>query len=159
MEIRAETERDFDAIDAVHRCAFDDDAEAALVRQLRADGDVVCAFVAEADGMVLGHVMFSRLRNEPNLAAALAPVAVLPERQRRGAGAALIRRGVEECRALGYDFVYVVGEPGYYGRFGFSTAAAEGVRSPYSGPYFLALSCNGKAPSGELKYPAAFADL
>ena len=159
MTIRPASEHDHDTIDEINRCAFDDDAEAALVRQLREDGDVICEFVVEAEGQAVGHVLFSRLKSGTARAAALAPVAVLPDRQRKGFGSRLIERGIEECRTLGFDSVYVMGEPEYYSRFGFSTETAAQVRCPYSGPYFMALVLNGSAPSGDVEYPRAFASL
>jgi putative acetyltransferase len=71
--------------------------------------------------------------------AALAPVAVLPDHQRRGIGSALIRRGLELCRKRGCAAVLVVGHPEYYPRFGFSADLAAGVKAPFSGPVFMAI--------------------
>ena len=111
----------------------------------------------------LGHVLFSELPIEtgggPLRAAALAPLAVAPEHQRQGIGAALIRAGLEACRNCGVAAAIVLGDPDYYPRFGFSSAAARNLRAPFSGPAFMALEL---APgcldgvTGTLRYAAAF---
>ena len=88
----------------------------------------------------------------------LAPVAVAPGRQRRGIGSALIREGHRRLVEQGESLVFVLGDPAYYTRFGYSLAAAAAVRVPhYSGPHFMALRLNESAPSGgKVRYPAAF---
>ena len=65
-------------------------------------------------------------------------------------------------RADGWEAVFVLGDPAYYERFGFSVAAAAGFASPYAGPYFMALGLNDGiiAPrTGRLAYARAFQDL
>jgi putative acetyltransferase len=64
----------------------------------------------------------------------LAPVAVEPEFQRQGIGVALIRWGLDECRRLGHAMVVVLGEPAYYGRFGFTSASRFGIDCPFPVP-------------------------
>jgi putative acetyltransferase len=97
-------------------------------------------------------------------AVGLAPVAVLPEFQRQGIGAALIRRGLEECSALGSGGVVVVGDPLYYARFGFLPASRFGLRCEYDVPeeVFMALPA-GEAGfigcSGLVRYDRAFANV
>lgn len=142
--------------------AFQGDAEALLVERLRAEGAVIASLVAVENGIV-GHVMFSRLVVEGSAlrAAALAPLAVHPELQRRGIGSALVRAGLEACRAQDSEAVFVVGDPDYYRRFGFTPPAAQPFPSPYDGPAFQALAlCRGAlAAGGTLRYPEAFAGL
>jgi putative acetyltransferase len=116
-----------------------------------------------ADGAVHGHVAFSRLAiaDSPVRATALAPLAVEAERRRTGTGAALVRAGLEILRQRGEDLMLVLGDPAYYGRFGFSAAAAEKLVTPYPGPAMQALSLTpaGAAASGGVAYPKAFSAL
>ncbi len=145
LEIRQETTDDLDAICAVNRLAFGRDDEGALVDALRDGGFGVASLVAEDGGPIAGHIYFSRLLIEAGgkmiEAAALAPMAVLPDRQRAGVGSALVRAGLETCRAAGIAAVVVLGHPDYYPRFGFSPNAARGLRSPFpgAGDAFMAL--------------------
>src|SRR4051812_17582267 len=99
-----------------------------LVDALRSAGDVVLSIVAEQDEEVVGHVLFSRLKIHTEgggviPAVALAPMAVMPERQRQGIGSALLRAALEECRRVRECIVIVVGHTHFYPlypRFGFS---------------------------------------
>jgi putative acetyltransferase len=117
------------------------DDEAALIASLRSDGDVVVELAAVEDDRIIGHVMFSRMACDPPLCriAALAPVAVRIDRQSRGIGEALIREGLAACRAEGVEAVMVLGDPSYYGRFGFDAAPAASIASPYAGPHLQVL--------------------
>lgn len=161
--IREELPQDFEAIREVNRLAFGQDAEGALVDRLRADGLGIASLVAVEDGRVVGHILFSELPVErprrPLRAASLAPVAVRPEWQRRGIGGALIRAGLEACRARGVEAVIVVGHPAYYPRFGFSAALACCLEAPFSGDVFMALELVPgvlAGPGGRVVYPEAF---
>lgn len=163
MCIREETPRDHDAIREVNRLAFKGEDEAQLVDRLRADGLVVASLVAVEGGRVVGHILFSELPIEtPNgvvRAAALAPMAVRPERQRRGIGCALVRQGLEVCRERGHSIILVVGHPTYYPRFGFSAERAGNLRAPFSGDAFMALELTPGALEGvvgTVRYPEAF---
>jgi putative acetyltransferase len=142
--IRGETPMDRPAVRAVNQAAFDGDAEADLVAWLWDEGDALFGLVAKRDGVTAGHILFSRLPIEmPNgeqiPAAALAPLAVAPEWQRRGLGSALVRQGLERCRERGLTAVVVLGDPAYYSRFGFRTELAQALQTPWSGPYLMAV--------------------
>ena len=132
MLIRSEELRDGAAVHEVNRLSFGREAEAALVDALRASGAIICSLVAEVDGQIVGHVLFSPaiLVDGPRQTevAGLGPVAVRPERQRRGIGNALIRAGLGICREQGYELAIVLGHPAYYPRFGFRPAAPLGIR-------------------------------
>jgi putative acetyltransferase len=162
--IRRETEADWPAIDHVHRQAFGGGREAALVQRLRLAGLVAASLVAEEEGTIVGHLMLSWLaasvEGRKLSALALAPVAVLPDRQGRTIGSRLVRAGVVAARETGAEAIIVLGHPGYYPRFGFSAALASGLAAPFSGKSFMALELvpdvlNGK--SGAVRYPPAFA--
>ena len=140
--------------------AFPKPAEADLVDQLPADGDSIISLIAVDDDLVVGHILFSKL-NAPFRALALAPVSVLPDRQNAGIGSRLIRAGLERAVRDGWQGVFVLGEPEYYGRFGFDAEAAKGFASPYAGPYFMALALTGElsATMGTIEHAPAFAAL
>jgi putative acetyltransferase len=157
--IRAERDGDAAAIRKVTLAAFGRAAEADLVDGLRSDGDVAVSFVAETDGRITGHILFSKLASGGGLELAqLAPLAVDPAGQRRGVGSALVRAGIEACRELGLDGVVVLGHPDYYARFGFSAEAAEGLASPFSGlaAYMTLALKPGLRLAGEVRLPPAF---
>ncbi len=137
--------------------------EADLVENLRCDGDMVLALVAEDDGVVVGYVGFSRLIVEsddaPFSAVALAPLAVYPEYQQQGAATRLIRDGHACLAAIGETLSVVVGEPDYYQRFGYSNRRVAQFESDYQSPYLMALSFGAAPWEGRLIYPRAFAVL
>jgi putative acetyltransferase len=137
------------------------DGEVALIAGLRAEGDVIVELARVQDGEVVGHAMFSRMIADPALcrAAALAPVAVRIDRQQLGIGGALIRTGLQACAEKGMEAVFVLGDPTYYRRFGFSAVKADGIASAYSGPHFQALELRAGALDGvkSVAYARAFA--
>ena len=116
MNIRAERSGDVAAIDDVNRAAFETATEANLVRALRERAQPLVSFVADDTGVVIGHIMFSpvSLSSDPAMRImGLAPMAVLPARQRQGVGSALVRAGLDECRRLGSAGVVLVGHADY----------------------------------------------
>jgi putative acetyltransferase len=160
--IRQEREADPPDVRAVLEGAFAGRIEADLVDRLRAGGHLVLALVAEHAGAIAGVIAFSRLnlvtRGHTTSAVGLAPIGVLPRHQRQGIGGALVRAGLAQLRGSGERIVFVLGDPKYYGRFGFQ--ALDGFVSPYAGPYFQALKLGLDAPaSGIVTYPAPFADV
>jgi putative acetyltransferase len=86
-------------------------------------------------------------------------MAVLPERQRQGIGSLLVQQGLRSCAEAGHRIVVVLGHPGFYPRFGFSSRLAERLKAPFSGPAFMALELVRGAldgVGGEVRYPAPF---
>jgi len=158
--IRYAKSTDHAAIADVVSAAFGRGDEAELVARLREGGDALFELVAMEDGVVAGHVLFSRLWvDDTRLYAALAPLAVAPARQGSGLGSALVRAGIESARDFGCHGVLVLGEPAYYGRFGFSAEDAGTVSSPFRGlAAFQALALEAGAFAGPLTavYPDAF---
>jgi len=160
---RIEDARERQAIRRVNEVAFGRVDEARLIGGLHAEGVVLLSLVAELDGQIAGHILFSRMwidgSGTPIPAVALAPMAVLPEFQRRGIGGQLIRHGLDELRARAERIVIVLGHPGYYPRFGFGTAAARAIESPFRPQSFMALELIPGALDGvrgKVRYPAAF---
>jgi len=167
LEIRPSRTDDRDEIRRVHTSAFPTDGEARLVDALLdAEQDVV-SLVAEADGRVVGHILFSPVTVEPHAGSTqglgLAPLAVLPELQKRGVGSALTRTGIEACRDLGYGFLVVLGHTAYYPRFGFSRALPHGLENEYGADEaFMVLELQTGALAGIrglVRYAPEFASL
>lgn len=165
MIVRDEKRTDRAAVRAVLRAAFGQSDEGDLVAQLRDDGDAIISLVAvggtAAGGdEIVGHIMFSAM-TAPFTALGLAPVAVVPARQGCGIGSGLIRVGLDRAKQQGWEGVFVVGAPAYYGRFGFTADLANGFTSPYAGAYFMARALHGALPArtGAVAYAPAFARL
>lgn len=140
--IRAEEPADLEQVRSVHRNAFPTNAEADLVDALRTNGNLLVSLVASVGYELVGHVAFSpvSLGNDSLVGAGLAPVAVHAAHQAHGIGGQLIRAGLVACRHAGIDYVVVLGEPGYYQRFGFSAAAKLGLENEYGvGDEFMAI--------------------
>lgn len=160
IDIRDERPEDWKAVHQVVSSAFGQSAEAELVEKLRAAGDSVFSLVADEGGEIVGHLLLSRME-APFPALALAPLAVIPARQRSGIGTALINGAVNRARGEGWAAIFVLGDPNYYERFGFDGQAASTFTSPYAGPHFmvLALSRPLAAMMGKLRHAPAFAAL
>ena len=148
---------------SINQSAFGGPDEADLVDSLRSEGAVLLSLVAEFEQRIVGHVLFSRMWIETSKgavpAAALAPVAVHPEHQRRGIGEQLIRYGLELLRSRGEQIVIVLGHPDYYPRFGFSSEKALSLESPFPPEAFMAMELSSGALQGvrgKVRYPAAF---
>lgn len=159
--IRHARPADHAAIRDIVHAAFGQADEADLVERLRAAGDVMFELVEEDDtGEIVGHILYSRLwADSVNLYAALAPLAVRPDRQRDGVGKRLTAVSLETAKEFGAHAVIVLGHPEYYPKFGFSAQAATKVKSPYSGsPAFMALALEDGALDEALlvAYPDAF---
>lgn len=133
LTIREERPGDEAAIRRVVTAAFETAVEADLVDALRTSDAwlPLLSLVGIEDGAVVGHALFTRATIETADArlpiVALAPMAVVPERQRQGIGGALIRAGLERARASGERIAIVLGHPGYYPRFGFEPAIPRGI--------------------------------
>jgi len=161
MIVRPETPGDIQAIRVVEEAAFGHSAEARLVDDLRTAGDSIFSLVAVDNGTVVGHALFSRMK-APFPALALAPVAVLPERQRMGVGSRLISEGIARGEAAGWLGIFVLGDPAFYRRFGFDAGKASGFISPYAGPHLMALPIGRSelpTSAGSIQHAPAFAGL
>jgi putative acetyltransferase len=167
MQIRVEKECDREAVRAVNISAFETTSEADLVDALRQQAHPIISLVAEENGEVVGHILFSpvSLSGQPNLKVmGLAPMAVAPSQQKKGTGSALVQSGLDHCRKLGFVAVVVLGHPQYYPRFGFSPASQFGVDSEYDVPdeVFMAMELQPDALSGiigTVRYHSAFSNI
>ena len=165
--IRAEAEIDRAAVRAVNTEAFETTAEADLVDALRERAQPVVSLVAEHDGRIVGHIMFSpvMLVGEPDLKImGLAPMAVASSRQRKGIGSALVRAGLEQCARLGFGAVVVLGHHTYYPRFGFVPSTGWNIRCEFAAPpeAFMAIELQAaylQGKAGTIRYHPAFAAI
>ena len=163
MIVRPELEGDRQAIAELHHYVFGGDFEGGLIERLRDERRVELSLVAIIGGQVVGHLLFSDVDVEVDgrkvKALALAPMAVVPPRQRQGIGMRLIEESLIRLRSGRYEALIVVGHPDYYPRFGFSAELARKLESPYAGEAFMALELKEGALSGEkgsVIYPPAF---
>ena len=133
LELRPERPGDEEAIAEVNRRAFGGEEEVGIIAAIRGSEYFIpeLSLVAELDGRIIGHIMFSiitlvRLDRPAEKILSLAPMAVDPEVQNRGTGSALVQAGMEKARELGHTVVIVIGHPEYYPRFGFKQARMLG---------------------------------
>jgi putative acetyltransferase len=137
MHIRPERQTDIPGIRAVNLVAFETSTEAHLVEALREQAEPIVSFVADDGEAIVGHILFSpvTLMAHPELRIiGLAPMAVVPARQRQGIGSALLHEGLKRCRRLGFGAVIVLGHTDYYPRFGFTPASHFGLGCEYDVP-------------------------
>lgn len=166
--IRPERPEDSSRIRRVNELAFGQPAEADLVEKLRQACADALSLVA-GDGAIVGHILFTPVAIEGKgrhvLGMGLAPMAVLPDRQRQGIGSQLVRRGLDILRERGCPFVVVVGHPEYYPRFGFEPASKHGLVSQWEGMrdaafMVLILDVHARArASGVAKYRDEFIEV
>lgn len=163
IEIRRETEKDFEEVFRVVSLAFENEAEAKLVEKLRRVEPHI-SLVAETEGKIAGHIFFSPMtfEGEKTDFLGLAPMAVLPEFQNQGIGSKLVREGLRICAEENFTAVFVLGHAEYYPRFGFETAKTRGFTSEYPVPdeHFMVLELEKDALKGKrglIKYSPEFA--
>ena len=165
--IRRERFEDFNEIYDVVKAAFaiaefSDGKEQDLVVALRNSEAYVpeLSLVAEVDGKIVGHIMFTEAEVGNRTELVLAPLAVLPEHQRQGIGTALIVEGHRIARELGYGYSVVLGSEKYYPRFGYIPAVQMGIEVPdgFSSINFMAVKLNEDAGpvEGGVKYAKEF---
>lgn len=163
MSIRTATLGDREAIRLVEEHAFGQPAEAGLVDALVSGGDAIVELVAEEEGAVVGHILFSRLMVQEGKksfpAVALAPLAVEPDFHGTGIGGALIREAHRRLKEVGETLSVVVGDPAYYGRFGYERGRAEKFDSEYQGDAMQAQAWGDAPAGGRLVYAKAFGSL
>lgn len=168
MKIRAENHSDITEIESLIYRAFVNHphhepgakpTEHLIVNKLRNAKVLSLSLVCEDQTGIIGHIAFSPIliNGEESVWCGLGPVSVMPERQGEGIGGALIREGLSQLKTQGIEGIVLLGEPKYYGRFGFESQpnlTLPGVPSEY----FLALSLANNIPTGEVAYHSAFFD-
>jgi predicted N-acetyltransferase YhbS len=162
ITIRHERDTDFDTIHRITEAAFltethSSHTEQFIVDALRRAGQLTVSLVAESDGAVVGHVAISPVAIASGAPGwyGLGPVSVQPGHQGRGIGSLLITAALDQLKQHGGQGCVVLGDPAYYGRFGFRNH--PGLTLPGVPPaYFQALPLAGDVPTGEVRYHAAF---
>ena len=162
VTIRYEQRKDRDLIRGVVRQAFAEaphssGTEPAIVDALRVGGALTISLVAIEGDAIVAHIAISPVVAEDGASGwfGLGPVSVLPDWQHRGIGSALIREALARLRTSGSAGCVVLGDPNYYGRFGFEHDPALNYRD-VPAPYFQVLSFSGQRPCGSVEYHAAF---
>lgn len=158
-KIRQEKEGDEAAIKNAVTRAFDgksyaDDNDPLIVERLRADGSLVLSLVAETGGKVIGQVALSPAKIGDLKYLCVGPLAVVPEHQRKGIGSDLMGHALGVAQAYGRDGVVLMGDPSFYGRFGFEKVA--GVTYDGQGADYVQVLPFTQTPSGALTFHAAF---
>ena len=133
-EIRQSRPEDWPALAALYPAAFPDEDLLPLLRKLLRDGEPVLSLVAVVGSAVVGHGAFTTcgVSDGDEAVSLLAPLAVTPAWQRRGVGTAMVEAGLHQLREAGAGVLCVLGDPAYYGRFGFMPET--GVAPPYPLP-------------------------
>lgn len=167
LTIRREMPKDYPQIYELVKSAFEkaehrDGDEQDLVNRLRQTvGNVPeLALVAEVEGELAGHVMFTQIKVGETTQLCLAPLAVAPRFQSQGVGGALIKAGHRIAQELGYEFSILIGHPSYYPRFGYVNASEYGIKSPIELPedVFMAINLQGKKTylNATVEFPRVF---
>lgn len=162
FNVRAESQRDVEDIGAVVREAFREQphsrqTEAPIIDALRRDGALSLSLVAEKAGRIVGHIAFSPVTVTGGASGwyALGPLGVVPDAQGAGVGAALVWQGLRHLRQQGAAGSVALGEPAYYGRFGFRSTPALQLKGAPAG-CFLVRPFARIVPLGEVSYHPAF---
>lgn len=141
MNIRKEESKDYaeiyEVVKNAFRCAEHADGnEHELVNALRYGSAYIpeLSLVAEENGSIIGHIMFTKAEIGGKIVLALAPLSVLPEYQRKGVGTALIEEGHKIAKEMGYAYSVVLGSENYYPKFGYIPADTFGIIAPFDVP-------------------------
>lgn len=167
MNIRCETLLDYPTIAEVNTLAFKGKNEAQLIDKIRLSERYIpeLSLVAEIDGKVIGHILYSYidLVNEDTLKVlALAPIAIHPQFHNKGIGSALITASLEIANTKREAIVIVLGYPSFYTRFGFVPSVSYEIESPFPVPsdvFMVKILQNYEEKyKGKVVYPPAFND-
>lgn len=164
MKIVPELPEHRPAVLELNRLAFKGDEESRLIKKLADDASILASFVAVDGEEVVGHILFSPLyvmaEGKRIDAAALAPMCVMPSRQKQGIGTRLVEHGIEAMKSAGQSAIIVLGHVNFYPRFGFRHELAKNLSCAFNkydafmGLELRAGSLGGK--SGTCIYPRAF---
>ncbi|MEE9423168.1 MAG: N-acetyltransferase [Gammaproteobacteria bacterium] len=169
IKVRAEVPSDFNAIDVVNLSAFQGEAEAQLVSELRGSEGFIpdLSLVAELNGRIVGHIVLSKVKlvadSGEREILALGPMSVVPSQSHRGIGTELMDAALARAKALCYEAVVVAGHPDYYQRFAFKPASGWSVSCnlaiPVDALTAMELTKGALAAGGEVQYPDLYRKL
>lgn len=168
MQIRSEQPSDYLAISETILQAFEQDNEVRLVQEIRNSDRYIpnLSLVAEANGVIVGHILFSYIdliNDVTDKVLGLAPLAVRSQFQNQGIGSILVREGLTRADAMGESITVVLGHPQFYTRFGFKPSVGYGIVSPFTVPtdFFMVktLKSYQDTQRGKVIYPPAFAGV
>lgn len=151
FEIRQENQNDYKEVYSVVKKAFEtaehsDGNEHDLVTLLRNSKNFIpeLSLVAIEDNKIVGYILFTKVKIGDYEEIALAPLAVLPEFQKKGIGGSLIKKGHEIAKKLGYHYSIVIGSEKYYPKFGYVPAIKYGIKAPFQvdNENFMAVKLN-----------------
>ncbi len=167
--IREEEEKDHKQINDVNKLAFQQENESKLIEKIRKSENFIpeLSIVAEINNRIVGHILFSKIKiigDSDYESLALAPMAVIPEFQKRGIGSELIKKGIDKAKELGFDSIIVLGHKEYYPKFGFQRASEWHIKCPFEVPddAFMAIELTEKAlesKAGTVEYPDEFNEV
>lgn len=158
LVVRNSDENDFTQIATIHHNAFGREDEAGLALELIQSNTPTLSLVADCDGVVIGHILLSDI-SAPLRSMILAPLAVESKFRELQVGSTLVRNALVSAEKLGIEAIFVLGDPLYYERFGFSSPNADPFSIKWQGPHFLAVELLENAlvsKGGKLDVPEPF---
>lgn len=165
MVIRQEQQKDYDKVYQLVKTAFasaehSDGNEQDLVVALRECEEFIpeLSLVAEVDGKIVGHILFTKVKVGEHIELALAPLAVSSDYQKKGIGTALIEEGHKIARELGFHYSIVLGSENYYPKFGYIPAKQFGIKAPFEVPAENFMAIQLCEPDEEVKGTVQYAD-
>jgi putative acetyltransferase len=159
MLIRKEKEKDFDQIRNINDICFAGEYESKLIDNLRKGSNFILSLVAEKNGKIIGHIMYSRIKIRDTYSTTLAPMCVLPEYQKQGIGTKLIRESINYLKEMKEKSIIVLGHTDFYSRSGFEKASNFGVKFPFkiADELFMAMELEeGSLTAGVVEYGEEF---
>ena len=147
---RIENKADFLQITEIHNQAFKGIEESQIVTNLRKNKNLKLSLVYENDGILVGHIAYSLIKNNNDIVIGmgLAPLSVLPSHQNKGIGSKLVKYGNYQVKKMGFNQIFVLGDPKYYSRFGFEKAKKYNYFSDFDlkGNHFMVFGKKIKEP-------------
>ena len=168
--IRQEEQRDYSEVEELLCVSFSQENESILVQRLRKNPAFIpeLSLVAEYENKIVGYILFFPIiiasGQVHHKSLTLAPMAVLPDFQRKGIGKQLVQKGLIKVKEKGFHSVIVVGHPEYYPKFGFKSANIWHIKAPFNIPdnVFMAIELKDgalKNVDGTVQYPEEFNDV